>query len=149
MLQSPHSSQMVSPQSTGRSSSAEVQLIEAAQVGDPQAVQTAIKEGANLNSIDLHGWSALHYGSAGGHLTVCKVLVESSCDVNMTLPDFSTPLMLAVEEGHLSIARYLLDGGALPHRKDEDGFTAHDRCDKSIQQALSKYLCLPGSPILC
>mmetsp|Transcript_3128 Transcript_3128/g.6506 ORF Transcript_3128/g.6506 Transcript_3128/m.6506 type:complete len:161 (+) Transcript_3128:297-779(+) len=120
-------------------------LVEAARVGDAQAVQNAIRHGAAANAADSHGWTALHYSAAGGHLEVCKVLVDHCSDVNATLPDFSTPLMLAAEEGHLSIAKFLLDNGALPKCKDEDGFTAQDRCDKNIEAELKKLLALPIS----
>lgn len=118
---------------------------EAARTGDTQAVQDAVKQGAAVNAPDVHGWTALHYCAAGGHLEVCKVLTDHGGDVNATLPDFSTPLMLAAEEGHLSTARFLLDNGALPKCKDEDGFTAQDRCDKNIGDELRKLLALPIS----
>jgi len=114
-------------------------------MGQVEAVRSAVREGASVNAADPHGWTALHYCSANGNLEVCKALVDHCSDVNTTLPDFSTPLMMAVEEGHLSIARLLLDNGALPNRKDEDGFTALDRCDKSIKTELSKMLTLPMS----
>ncbi|CAL1174091.1 unnamed protein product [Cladocopium goreaui] len=52
--------------------------------------------------------------------------------------------MLAVEEGHLDVARLLLDKGALPWCKDETGFTAKDRCDKSIQSDLTQLLLIGG-----
>lgn len=120
-------------------------LVEAARNGDVQALQAAMREGASFNAPDAHGWTALHYCAANGNMEVCKLLVDHCSDVNSTLPDFSTPLMLAVEEGHLPIARFLLDNGALPRCKDEDGFNAQDRCDKSIKPELEKILSRPVS----
>mmetsp|Transcript_109652 Transcript_109652/g.234304 ORF Transcript_109652/g.234304 Transcript_109652/m.234304 type:complete len:165 (+) Transcript_109652:144-638(+) len=120
-------------------------LVDGARTGDAEAVRAAAREGASVNTPDVHGWTALHYCAANGNLEVCRILVDHCSDVNMTLPDFSTPLMLAVEEGHLPIARLLLDNGALPKCKDEDGFTAQDRCDKSIKSELVKLLALPVS----
>eukprot|EP00434_Breviolum_minutum_P021896 symbB.v1.2.019325.t1/scaffold1577.1/size110854/3 len=124
----------------------------------------ALKEGASVNAVDGQGWSALHYSSASGQLEaqflilgfchfsvffpmifeVCKYLLNQSSDVNSTLHDFSTPLMLAVEEGHLDVAKLLLSNGAMPWCKDETGFTAKDRCDKSIQADLTQLLVSPG-----
>mmetsp|Transcript_96912 Transcript_96912/g.274465 ORF Transcript_96912/g.274465 Transcript_96912/m.274465 type:complete len:180 (-) Transcript_96912:105-644(-) len=120
-------------------------LVEAARAGDAEAVRAAVREGARINTPDKHGWTALHYCAASGNLEVCRVLVDHCSDVNTTLPDFSTPLMLAVEEGHLTIAKLLLDNGALPKCKDEDGFTAQDRCDKSIKAELARLLAVPVS----
>eukprot|EP00440_Ansanella_granifera_P050866 gb/GFBE01055130.1/.p1 GENE.gb/GFBE01055130.1/~~gb/GFBE01055130.1/.p1 ORF type:complete len:156 (+),score=38.71 gb/GFBE01055130.1/:1-468(+) len=115
-------------------------LLEAARLGNVQALQLAVKEGASVVSCDAHGWAALHYGAASGNIEVCRALLAERSDINSTLNDFSTPLMLAVEEGHLEVAKLLLENGALPWCKDEIGFTAQDRCDKSMKAELAKLL---------
>ncbi|CAJ1372158.1 unnamed protein product [Effrenium voratum] len=115
-------------------------LLEAARQGDMEAMERSVTEGASVNAVDTHGWSALHYTAAAGQLEVCKFLLHHSSDVNSTLNDFSTPLMLAVEEGHLNVAKLLLSNGAMPWCKDETGFTAKDRCDKSIQTDVAQLL---------
>eukprot|EP00929_Paragymnodinium_shiwhaense_P014635 TRINITY_DN122565_c0_g1_i1.p2 TRINITY_DN122565_c0_g1~~TRINITY_DN122565_c0_g1_i1.p2 ORF type:complete len:163 (-),score=39.36 TRINITY_DN122565_c0_g1_i1:149-637(-) len=120
-----------------------IRLVDAARVGDVEAVKQAVRDGASVNTADSHGWTALHYCSANGNVEITRILVDSGSDVNTTLPDFSTPLMLAVEEGHLDIAKILLERGALPKCKDEDGFTVQDRCDKSIKNELIKLLSAP------
>ncbi|CAE7242050.1 Mtpn [Symbiodinium natans] len=107
------------------------------------AVERSVAEGASVNAVDVHGWSALHYSAQSGQLEVCKFLLQQGSDINGTLNDFSTPLMLAVEEGHLNVAQLLLSNGAVPWCKDETGFTAKDRCDKSIQAELLQLLATP------
>eukprot|EP00913_Durusdinium_trenchii_P034795 g32549.t1 len=77
------------------------------------------------------------------------MLLENQGDCNSVLPDLSTPLMLAVDEdrtdprrssgpnggvAHLSVAKLLLQHGALSKCKDEDGFTALARCDPSVKE---------------
>ncbi|CAE7339060.1 MTPN [Symbiodinium microadriaticum] len=104
----------------------------------------APRHSACINAVDTHSWSALHYSAASGQLEVCKFLLQQGGDINSTLNDFSTPLMLAVEEGHLDVAQLLLSNGAVPWCKDETGFTAKDRCDKSIQAELLQLLAAPG-----
>mmetsp|Transcript_29021 Transcript_29021/g.52864 ORF Transcript_29021/g.52864 Transcript_29021/m.52864 type:complete len:314 (-) Transcript_29021:45-986(-) len=77
---------------------------------------------------DDHGWTPLHYAAALGHVDVCEMLLLARADVNATLLDYSTPLMLAAEEGKMRTARLLLSYGAKTHHKDEAGFTVLDRC---------------------
>lgn len=120
-------------------------LFEAAQSGDIQAVQHVLGCGALVNTFDTHGWAALHYSCAAGHGEVCETLLQWGSDVNATLPDFSTPLMLAAEEGQLPVARLLLERGAQAKCRDENGFTALERCDCLIKAELHRLLQLPPS----
>mmetsp|Transcript_134072 Transcript_134072/g.286670 ORF Transcript_134072/g.286670 Transcript_134072/m.286670 type:complete len:159 (-) Transcript_134072:8-484(-) len=108
-------------------------LLEAARRGDAERARACLLEGASADHADSDGWAPLHYGASAGHAEVCRLLLEFQADANAALPDLSTPLMLAVEEAHIHVAKLLLEGGALAKCKDEDGFTAATRCDKSVQ----------------
>lgn len=103
-------------------------LAEAARRGCVEGTLECLAQGAPAASRDIHGWTALHYAAAEGRLEVCRVLLEFGGDIDALLPDRSTPLMLAVEEGHLHLAQLLLERGASSNCKDEAGFTALDRC---------------------
>lgn len=120
-------------------------LFEAVQARDLQGVQNALSNGALVNMVDDHGWAPLHYSSAGGNVEICRSLMRWGGDVNATLPDFSTPLMLTVEEGHISVAKLLLESGAQVKCRDENGFTAQDRCDQRVKAELGKILQVPVS----
>lgn len=92
-----------------------------------------LNAGATPNERDQHGWAPLHYGASCGHLEACEALLDAGSDLEVHLPDLSTPLMLAAEEGHMEVARLLLDRGSWPEQKDEDGFTALERCEASFR----------------
>jgi len=107
-------------------------LLQLIYADDAEGVRVALVEGVPASARDEHGWTRLHYASSRGHSEICQLLIDFGSDVNSTLPDLSTPLMLAAEEGHIKVARLLLLQGATHDMKDEDGFTAKDRCDPQI-----------------
>lgn len=116
-------------------------LADAAQCGDVELTSKCISElpeGAPVCVKDKFGWTSLHYAASGGHLQVCQLLLEARGDANAELPDFSTPLMLAVEEGDLPIAEMLLQHGARTRSKDEAGFTVMDRCAPGVLHEFTK-----------
>merc|ERR1712003_192426 len=98
------------------------QLAEAVRKGDLEAAQMCLQDGASASACDEHGWAPLHYGAQSGEVELCRLLLRYQGDANAALPDLSTPLMLAVEEAHISVAKLLLEEGALTKCKDEDGF---------------------------
>lgn len=58
-------------------------------------------------------------------------LLESGVDVNMIGPDGWTPLMIAADQGDVHMVQYLLDKGADPTIKKDDGRTAFDLTSSS------------------
>lgn len=122
------------------------ELAEASRRGDVDGVQSCLLTGASPRFRDDSGWTPLHYGAAGGHTEVCRILLEAldgnggTADVNAALPDGSTALMLAVDEAHIEVARLLLDKGAASESKDEDGFTALNRCDECVREEFESCL---------
>lgn len=106
-------------------------LADGARRGDVELIRECIlelPEGAPVCVKDKYGWTSLHYAVSGGHFEVCQLLLEARGDANVELPDFSTPIMLAVEEGYIPAAELLLQHGARTRSKDEAGFTVMDRC---------------------
>lgn len=106
-------------------------MADAAQRGDVDLIKTCISElpdGAPVCVKDKFGWTSLHYAASGRHFELCRLLLEARGDANAELPDFSTPIMLAVEEGDIPVAKLLLQHGARTRSKDEAGFTVMDRC---------------------
>jgi len=132
-------------------------LREAVQHGDIDVARSTIEaaesirphEAARTNVLGLsddHGWTPLHYAAALGHLDVCEMLLQARADVNATLLDYSTPLMLAAEEGKMRTARLLLSYGAKTHCKDEAGFTVLERCAPGLAGLMALAISEEHSP---
>uniref|UniRef100_A0A453DFL7 Uncharacterized protein n=1 Tax=Aegilops tauschii subsp. strangulata TaxID=200361 RepID=A0A453DFL7_AEGTS len=82
------------------------------------------------------GIGVLHIAAVGGHLEVCKYLVEElGGDVNAPAPgvgDFAgvTPFMSSAQSGDVSTVKYLLDHGGDLTKSDAKGRTVlhHAAC---------------------
>lgn len=76
-----------------------------------------------LNVVKEDGFSALHLASLNGHHNVVQCLVEArpGSDVNLRNGRQQTPLLLAVDKRHVTIAKLLLDNGAEVNAQDDVG----------------------------
>ncbi|XP_038152546.1 ankyrin repeat domain-containing protein 39 [Cyprinodon tularosa] len=93
----------------------------AAMDGDLLRVRQLLQKGTDANSRDSAGYTALHYGSRNGHLSVCAFLLENgACPLPQT-PGGATPLHRAAYCGHLDVVGLLLRCGADPSLCDDDG----------------------------
>ncbi|KAF9358155.1 hypothetical protein BGX26_002372 [Mortierella sp. AD094] len=82
-------------------------------------VQTILSKGSvsrgisPANVLDSAGYSALHYASRAGNKEICTLLLNAGADVNAKTPELgATPLMRAVQQNHLAVARLLVSYGA-------------------------------------
>ena len=53
-----------------------MQLIVAAKNGKADTLQELLERGANIKCKDNHGWTALHWGAANGHMNIIKKLCK-------------------------------------------------------------------------
>lgn len=85
-------------------------IIEAAEEGHFQTVQTLVDSGADVNVRDLEGMTALHRASANGHIDIVRFLTRVP-GIMVPLLDAtrSTALHLAIHSGHAQVVAYLLD----------------------------------------
>lgn len=92
----------------------------AAMDGDLRRVQRFIEKGTDPNLADNFGYTALHYSSRHGHVSVCSFLLKSGADSNAQTHGGSTALHRAAYCGHLQVVELLLENGADPTKTDSD-----------------------------
>jgi len=69
-------------------------------------------------------WTPLMYAARQGALDAVRVLAEANADLNLTDPEGTTALMLAINNAHYGVAETLVEHGADPNVTDVTGMTA-------------------------
>jgi ankyrin repeat protein len=87
----------------------------------PNPATTANRSGATA----MGGMTALLYAARDNQFDAVKVLVEAGADVNIvSAGDQTSPIVMAIENGHYTVAKYLLEHGAKPNLANEFGLAA-------------------------
>ena len=96
-------------------------------------VQLLLGKGCDIN-FETGGTTALSGASNGGHVEMVKFLISRGADLNRKNGLTGEPaLMSAAELGQLGTVRVLLNSGADPCARDNEGNTAKDsRGDTTI-----------------
>ncbi len=84
----------------------------AAQLGNLEAVERLIAQGADPNATSEDGSPALVLAARQGHGEVVNALLAAGATVDAQADRRATALHAAAREGHLDVARRLLDAGA-------------------------------------
>ncbi len=98
-------------------------LMLAAIKGQLDMVAALIKRDADVNKT---GWTPLHYAASKGHLAIMNLLLENHAYIDAESPNGTTPLMMAAQYGTGPAVQLLLDAGADPLLKNQQGLTAID-----------------------
>ena len=101
-------------------------LIAASELGDKDGVQQSLQEGAEINSKNSKGRTALITASGNGHTEVADLLLERSAHIDMQDDEGCSALMTACRNGHIQTASLLLDEDADTFLKNNEGKTAFD-----------------------
>ena len=70
------------------------------------------------------GLTPLLYAARGGCYGCVEALVAAGADVNLPTPEGVSPIMVALDNGHNGIAKFLIERGGNPHVWDVYGRTA-------------------------
>lgn len=121
----------------------ETPLMMAALRGQAEWAGRLIDRGARLDGVDKGerpGWTALHYAAAGPDARTVALLLARGARVDVRAPNGTTPLMMAAQYGPEDAVRQLLEKGADPRLKNDQGLTAANFAVKGGREALATQL---------
>ena len=115
----------------GRSSKSGSVLTLAAKSNAVAILKLLVLAGFDVNHQDSDGETALHVAARYGHEDCAKILLDKSHGQHpaVDIPENTfawTPLFIACVDGHLSIAKLVLEAGADVERLDTSGWTAKE-----------------------
>ena len=100
-------------------------VVDAAMNGNRDAVRALLKDGADVNTAQADGMTALHWAAQKGDVDLAKVLLYASANVRATTRIGGyTPLLIASRNGDAAMIQALVDGGADPNNATTNGTTA-------------------------
>ena len=90
-------------------------VADAAERGDVGAVRALLKQGADVNTAQGDGMTALHWAAEGGGVEMAEMLIYAGADLEaVTRVGHYTPLHLASRAGMAPVVETLLKAGANP-----------------------------------
>lgn len=96
-------------------------LMLAALKGQLELAEKLISKGADVNKT---GWTPLHYAASGSQLKMISLMLENNAYIDAESPNGTTPLMMAAMYGSQAAVVLLLQEGADPKLKNQQGLTA-------------------------
>ena len=91
---------------------AQTPIINAVKAGNLAAVQSLIKQRADVNTAEADGTTALHWAARADNLEVMRALIRAGGDVKRANRYGVTPLQLAAVNGSAPMVKLLVDAGA-------------------------------------
>src|SRR6266567_6400204 len=107
----------------GHAYAADARLAEAAMHGDKSAVQSLVRQKADLNAPLADGTTALHWAVRADDLETAGLLIRSGANISAADHDGVTPFSLASSNANAAMIKKLLAAGADANASDPNGET--------------------------
>ncbi|MDX2213077.1 MAG: ankyrin repeat domain-containing protein [Oculatellaceae cyanobacterium bins.114] len=112
----------------------------AASEGNIEQVRAYLKEKVDLNQLDMHGKTPLHWAILKGHEDIAILLVEAGADVHQKDKYGESPLNMAAMRGSIRMTQFLLAHGALMELSAAALLGKQDYFEEYLHQGGSFYL---------
>jgi ankyrin len=122
-------------------------LLDAAKNGDRETLRALLKQGANVNSAEADGTTALIWASYRDNLEDADLLIRSGAKVNAANDLGVTPLWTACQNGSEAMVRRLLAAGANPNAKLTLGETMLMEASRTGNAAVVEQLLNKGAEV--
>ena len=118
----------------------------AAKAGNIEQIRTQLSLGADINSYDPSGKTALMLAASAGKTSVVELLVANRANLDLAdRKEGQTALMMATIAGNVEVVQALLKGGANPNLKDQAGHTCLQYAQQSGNPKISQLLKQAGA----
>ncbi|XP_021098014.1 protein phosphatase 1 regulatory subunit 12B isoform X4 [Heterocephalus glaber] len=104
--------------------------------GDTEEVKKLLARGADINTVNVDGLTALHQACIDENLDMVKFLVENRANVNQQDNEGWTPLHAAASCGYLNIAEYFINHGANVGMVNSEGEVPSDLAEEPAMKDL-------------
>ncbi|KAM6165840.1 protein phosphatase 1 regulatory subunit 12B isoform 7-T7 [Erethizon dorsatum] len=104
--------------------------------GDTEEVKKLLARGADINTVNVDGLTALHQACIDENLDMVKFLVENRANVNQQDNEGWTPLHAAASCGYLNIAEYFINHGASVGMVNSEGEVPSDLAEEPAMKDL-------------